>query len=57
MFILTYTYDWLEKRTRGIISEPLTEVTSSLEPLHSDISFSPIVGDTSILDMKERSPL
>ena len=55
-FILTYTDDWLQKRTRGSISEPPVEVTSSLEPPHSDISFSPVAGDTAIPDMRQRSP-
>ena len=55
-FILTYTDDMLQKRTRGSINEPPVEVTSSLEPRHSDISFSPVAGDTTIPDMRERSP-
>ena len=53
---MTYTDDWLQKKAREVINEPPTEVTSSLEPLHSDISFSPIAGNTSFLDRKEGSP-
>ena len=56
-FILTYTDDWLQQRTRGSTSEPPVEVTSSLELPLSDVSFSPVAGDTVILDTRERSPL
>ena len=45
-FILTYTDDWLQRKSQGIINEPHAKVISSSKPLQFDIPFSPIVGNT-----------